>query len=235
MSVRTPNSATYGCRTRDRPGRSERGIQMVDYEDKQVIDGELLVPEEIYLTSGVHIGTQYKSADMKEFIYKVRQDGLYVLNIKKTDERIRAAAHFLSGFDPKRILVTSARQYGQKPAREFSKAIGAPAFAGRFVPGTLTNPINPHFIEPDVLVVTDPAADKQAVAEALNLGIPIIAMCDANNETRAVDLVVPTNNKGRRSLACVYWLLTREVLLARGDLKDPADYKLEIDDFEAKY
>ena len=196
---------------------------------------ELLVAEDIYLTSGVHIGTQQKSADMKDFIYKVRQDGLYVLDVKKTDDRIRATAKFLARFDPKRILVVSARQYGQRPAREFSKAIGAPAFAGRFVPGTLTNPINPHFIEPDVLVVTDPAADKQALAEALNLGIPIIAMCDANNETRNVDLVIPTTNKGRRSLACIYWLLTREVLLARGDLKDPADYKLEIEDFEAKY
>ena len=208
---------------------------MSEEEFETTVNADLLVEEDTYLTSGVHIGTQQKSADMKEFIYKVRQDGLYVLNIKKTDERIRAAAHFLAGFDPKRILVTSARQYGQRPAREFSKAIGAPAFAGRFVPGTLTNPINPHFIEPDVLVVTDPAADKQALAEALNLGIPIIAMCDANNETKSVDLVVPTNNKGRRSLACVYWLLTREVLLARGDIKDPADYKLEIEDFEAKY
>ena len=208
---------------------------MSDNDDVQIIDGELLVPEDVYLTSGVHIGTQYKSADMKDFIYKVRQDGLYVLNVKKTDERIRAAAHFLAGFDPKRIRVASARQYGQRPAREFSKAIGAPAFAGRFVPGTLTNPINPSFMEPDVLVVTDPAADKQALAEAMNLGIPIIAMCDANNETRNVDLVIPTNNKGRRSLACIYWLLTREVLVARGDIKDPADFKMEIEDFEAKY
>lgn len=207
---------------------------MVDNEDEQVIEGELLVPEDTYLTSGVHIGTQQKSADMKDFIYKVRQDGLYVLDVKKTDDRIRAAAHFLAGFDPKRILVASMRQYGQRPAREFSKAIGAPAFAGRFVPGTMTNPINPNYMEPDVLVVTDPAADKQALAEALNLGIPIVAMCDANNETRNVDLVVPTNNKGRRALACVYWLLTREVLLARGDLKDPAEFKMEIEDFEAK-
>lgn len=195
---------------------------------------ELLVAEDVYLTSGVHIGTQQKSADMKDFIYKVRQDGLYVLDVKKTDERIRATAAFLSRYDPKRILVVSARQYGQRPAREFSKAIGAPAFAGRFVPGTLTNPVNPGFIEPEVIVVTDPAADKQALNEALNLGIPIIAMCDANNETRNVDLVIPTNNKGRRALACVYWLLTREVLVARKDLKDPADFKMEIEDFEAK-
>ncbi|MDR2845732.1 MAG: 30S ribosomal protein S2 [Candidatus Methanoplasma sp.] len=204
-------------------------------EDESItVNNELLVPEDLYLTSGVHIGTQQKSADMKDFIYKVRQDGLYVLDVKKTDDRIRATANFLARYDPKRILVVSARQYGQRPAREFSKAIGAPAFAGRFVPGTLTNPVNAGFIEPEILVVTDPAADKQALNEALNLGIPIVAMCDANNETRNVDVVIPTNNKGRRALACVYWLLTREVLLARGDLKDPADFKLEIEDFEAR-
>jgi small subunit ribosomal protein S2 len=195
---------------------------------------ELLVPEDIYLTSGVHIGTQQKSADMKDFIYKVRQDGLYVLDVKKTDERIRAASKFLARFDPRRVLVVSARQYGQRPARVFSKAIGAPAFAGRFVPGTLTNPSMKGFVEPEVIVVTDPSADKQALNEALNLGIPIVAMCDANNETRNVDLVIPTNNKGRRALACIYWVLTREVLTARGDLKDPADFKMEIEDFEAR-
>ena len=158
---------------------------MTDEEIQPVNNADLLVAEDIYLTSGVHIGTQQKSADMKDFIYndmkdfiyKVRQDGLYVLDVKKTDERIRAAASFLSRYDPKRILVVSARQYGQKPAREFSKAIGAPAFAGRFVPGTLTNPTNPAFIEPEIIVITDPAADKQALNEALNLGIPIIAMC----------------------------------------------------------
>ena len=208
---------------------------MSDEETITTVNADLLVAEDTYLTSGVHIGTQQKSADMKDFIYKVRQDGLYVLDVKKTDERIRAAAAFLARYDPRRVLVVSARQYGQKPAREFSKAIGAPAFAGRFVPGTLTNPANPGFIEPEVLVVTDPAADKQALNEALNLGIPIVAMCDANNETRNVDLVIPTNNKGRRSLACIYWLLTREVLVARGDIKDPADFKMEIEDFEAKY
>ena len=203
-------------------------------EDSVKIETELLVSEDTYLTSGVHIGTQQKSADMKDFIYKVRQDGLYVLDVKKTDERIAAASTFLARFDPARVLVASARQYGQKPAREFSKAIGAPAFAGRFVPGTLTNPTNPSFMEPDVLVVTDPAADKQALNEALNLGIPIVAMCDANNETRNVDFVIPTNNKGRRALACVYWILTRQVLLARGDIKDPEDFKMEIEEFEAK-
>jgi small subunit ribosomal protein S2 len=194
---------------------------------------ELLVPEDVYLTSGVHIGTQQKSADMKDFIFKVRTDGLYVMDVKQTDVRIRAAAKFLSRFKADRILVVSARQYGQKPVRIMSKAIGAMYFEERLIPGSLTNPVLSRFIEPDVIVVTDPAADQQAVAEALNVGIPIVALCDANNETRNVDLVIPTNNKGRRSLACVYWLLTREILKERGQMVRDEDFKLGIDDFEA--
>jgi small subunit ribosomal protein S2 len=194
---------------------------------------ELLVPEDVYLTSGVHIGTQQKSADMKQFIFKVRSDGLYVLDVKQTDNRIRAVAKFLSRFDPDRIMVVSARQYGQKPVKIFTKTIGAKTVPGRFVPGSLTNPRLPEFIEPEVLMVTDPAADQQAIAEAMNVGIPIVALCDANNETRNVDLVIPTNNKGRRALACVYWLLTREILKEKGLLPSDEAFKLTIDDFEA--
>lgn len=194
---------------------------------------ELLVPEDVYLTSGVHIGTQQKSADMKKFIFKVRSDGLYVMDVKQTDARIRAVAKFLSRIQPDRILISSARQYGQKPAKVFAKTIGAKVFAGRFVPGTMTNPTLPEYIEPEVLLVTDPAADQQAVAEAMNVGIPIVALCDANNETRNVDLVIPTNNKGRRALACVYWLLTREILKEKGLIKSYDEFKLTMDDFEA--
>jgi len=197
------------------------------------IKTELLVPEDVYLTSGVHIGTQQKSADMKKFIFKVRSDGLYVMDVKQTDARIRAAAKFLARYKPENILVSSARQYGQKPAKMFAKTLGTKVFAGRFVPGTLTNPQLPEYIEPEVLLVTDPAADQQAVAEALNVGIPIVALCDANNETRNIDLVIPTNNKGRRALACVYWLLTREVLKEKGVLVNDEDFKLTMDDFEA--
>jgi len=203
-------------------------------EEKEHIGIEgLLVPEDIYHTSGVHIGTQQKSSSMKRFIYKVRADGLYVLDIKKTDNRIREAAKFLAKFEPDKILIVAARQYGQKPARLFGKAIGAQVMAGRFVPGTLTNPELRQFVQPKVLFVTDPAADQQALREAMNVGMPVVGLCDANNETRDVDLVVPTNNKGRRALATVYWLLTREVLKARGDVKEDSDFKPVIDDYEA--
>lgn len=193
----------------------------------------LLISEDQYLTSGVHIGTQQKSADMKSFIFKVRTDGLYVLDIKKTDGRIRGAASFLSKYDPQKILVVAARQYGQKPAKIFANTIGAKVFAGRFVPGTLTNPSLPVFTEPDILVVTDPAADQQALKEALNVGIPIVGLCDANNETKYVDFIIPTNNKGRRALATIYWLLTRQLLKERGDIKEDSEFELTVEDFEA--
>jgi len=205
----------------------------IEKEEQPTPKDTLLVPEETYLTSGVHIGTQQKSADMRPFIFKVRNDGLYVLDIKKTDERIKMASQFLAKYDPASVLVVSARQYGQKPVKLFAKATGCREMAGRFVPGSMTNPDLPKFYEPSVLLVTDPAADVQALKEGLNIGIPIIGLCDANNETKNVDLVIPANNKGRRSLAIIYWLLAREVLKLRGQIKEDSEFTMVIEDFEA--
>ncbi len=202
-------------------------------EEAQVQEQRTLIPEDQYLSSGVHIGTQQKSADMKRFLFKVRPDGLYMLDFRQTDQRIRVASNFMSRFEPEDILVVSARQYGQRPVRTFAKTLGTKYFAGRFVPGTLTNHNLSDFIEPQMLLVTDPAADQQAVREALNVGIPIIGLCDANNDTRSIDIVIPANNKGRKALATVYWLLAREYLKGRGTIAGNEDFKLAIEDFEA--
>ena len=202
-------------------------------EETRVQEQRTLIPEDQYLSSGVHIGTQQKSADMKRFLFKVRSDGLYMLDFRQTDQRIRVASSFMSRFEPEDILVVSARQYGQRPVRTFAKTLGTKYFAGRFVPGTLTNHNLSDFIEPQMLLVTDPAADQQAVREALNVGIPIIGLCDANNDTRSIDIVIPANNKGRKALATVYWLLAREYLKGRGTIAGNEDFKLTVEDFEA--
>ncbi|MES2153561.1 MAG: 30S ribosomal protein S2 [bacterium] len=194
---------------------------------------ELLVPEEEYLTSGVHIGTQHKTADMKPYIFRVRNDGLFVLDVAKTDSALRAAAQMISKYDPKRVLFVSQRQYGQKPVKECAKAVGATAIAGRFMPGSLTNPITPNFMEPEILILTDPLGDAQAMRESMNIKIPILGLVDSNNETKNLDIVIPANNKGRRSLAIIYWLLAREILLVRGDIKDRSEFTKSVDDFEA--
>ena len=189
-----------------------------------------LIPMDEYLAAGVHIGTQQKTEDMKRFIYRVRNDGLYVLDVQSTDERIRACAKFLARYQPANVLVVCARQYGQHPAEMFAKAIGAKDIVGRFIPGSLTNPDYMFFTEPDVVVVTDPIGDAQAVSEAIAIGVPVIAMCDTNNMTMDIDLVIPTNNKGRKALALVYWLLAREVVRERGE----QGFSYTVNDFESE-
>ena len=157
-------------------------------------EASLLLPFETYEENAVNIGTQQKSADMARFIDRVREDGLYLLNVNMTDSRIRTTATFLNKFDAPRIMVVSARQYGQRPARLFAEAIGAHSAVGRFIPGSLTNPALRSYVEPDIIFVTDPAADQQALKEAVNSGLPVVGIVDANNNLRNVDVAVPANN-----------------------------------------
>ncbi len=194
---------------------------------------ELLIDEDTFLTCGVHIGTKQKSKDMEPYVYKVRDDGLRILNVNKTSEKITEAANFLKDYEPKDVLVVSARQYGWKPAKKFADTCGFTCIAGRFTPGRLTNPEMQFFIEPKVIVLTDPAADAQAFREAINISIPVVAMCDSNNLTTDIDIVIPGNNKGRRSLALIYWLMAREILRINGALGSDEELDETIDDFEA--
>ncbi|MFQ5815374.1 MAG: 30S ribosomal protein S2 [Candidatus Hydrothermarchaeaceae archaeon] len=179
---------------------------------------ELLTTLDDYLAAGIHIGTSQKNADMNQYIYRVRADGLYVLDVKKTDERIRNAAKFLTRFKPENVLVVSRRQYGHKPIEDCAILTGTKAIAGRFIPGTLTNPALESFIEPEILLVTDPRGDEQALKEASDIGIPVVGLCDTDNATSGVDLVIPANNKGKKALVIVYWLLAREMLREKGAL-----------------
>lgn len=187
----------------------------------------LLVPIDEYIAAGIHIGTQQKNQSMMKFIYRVRTDGLYVLDMQATDERIRLAANFLASYDPHRVLIVSARQYGQFPAKMLAKAIGAKAMVGRFIPGKLTNPNLEGFYEPDVIFVTDPIGDAQVIKESVNIGVPVVALCDTNNSTSNVDFIIPTNNKGRVALSLVYWLIAREIAKKR-----EIPFYYELSDFE---
>ena len=195
---------------------------------------ELLIPLDKYLAAGLHIGTQQKTKDMERYIYRVRADGLYVLDVRKTNDRIVAAGKFLSKYDPDDVLVVSTRQYGQAPVKKFGQVTGAKTIPGRFIPGTLTNPNYGKFIEPKVLVVTDPRSDSQAIIEARQIGIPVVALCDTENLLGNVDIVVPVNNKGRKAIALVYWLLARQTLRGRGDLAEDQDLDIPSTDFELK-
>jgi small subunit ribosomal protein S2 len=198
-------------------------------------DVELLTPMDRFLAAGCHIGTQVKTQDMDFFVYRQRPIGLYVLDVRKTDERIRTAGKFIARFDSSKIVVVSGRVYGKRPVETFAYYIGANAFTERFVPGTLTNPniAGPRvYVEPELVILTDPRTDQQALSEAARIGVPVIALCDTDNQTTNVDLVIPSNNRGRKALALVYFLLTRQVLRERGTLTEEEETAFTAEDFE---
>ena len=195
---------------------------------------ELLLPRDTLLSAGIHIGTRMKTLDMEPFIYRVRPDGLFVLDVKKTDDRIRVAARFLSRYEHAKVAVAATRLYAHEPVKKFCELTGSTPIIGRFIPGQLSNPQYSSRIDPEVILVSDPRADAQAVKEASKVGIPIVALCSTDNEFVGVDLVIPTNNKGRRALAVIFWLLTRQILRERGELAADKDPAATIEDFEAK-
>ncbi len=203
---------------------------MVAEQQERVV--ELLVPLERYLSAGVHIGTHICTAFMKKFVYRVRPDGIYIFDIRKVDERIRVAAKFLARFPPDKIVAVSVRQYGQKPVQKFCTYVGCKAITGRILPGTFTNPMLEWYMEPEVIIVTDPRADSQAIDEAARMGIPVVALADTDNRIENIDLVIPCNNKGRRSLALIYWILAREILRERGQLQPGQDLPEPPEAFE---
>jgi len=190
--------------------------------------------EKYVLSTGMRVGTQVKTKFMIPFITKATNEGLYIIDSKKTLARIQTAAKFINRAVISKVLVCSGREYASTPIEKFCELTDATPMLGRFMPGTLTNPLLPYYIEPELVMVSDPQVDEQAVIEATNAGIPVIAISNTDNITSKVDLVIPANNRGRKSLAAIYWLLAREILLQKGQLKGDESMKYEIDDFETK-
>lgn len=209
-----------------------------DFDQEDVAQARLeepLIDMEQYLASGVHIGTRQKTGDMAPYVYRVRSDGLFVLDVRRSDERITAAANLIASYDPENVYAVSVRQYGQRPVSKFGGVTGVKVNAGRFIPGTLTNPSYEGYIEPKLLIITDPVADKQPLKEASNVGTPVIGICDTDNKTKNIDLVIPANNRGRKALALVYWLLSKQVLQERGDLGEGEEWNVPLEEFETKF
>ncbi|MEM5871428.1 MAG: 30S ribosomal protein S2 [Candidatus Aenigmatarchaeota archaeon] len=193
---------------------------------------QLLVDRAEYLSSGVHIGMKMCTKYMKQFVYKIREDGLAVFNLQMVDERLKAAANFLARFD--KIMVVSRKSNGMKPVEKFAEVVGGKAITGRFPPGTLTNPSFQDFYEPDVIFVIDPLIDRQAIIEAKKKKIPIVALCDTFNEPNDVDLIIPGNNNGKKAIALICWILAREILKNKKKISNNNEFKYTLKDFGAE-
>ena len=198
-------------------------------EQPEVIDIKKQV-----ISTGIRVGTQVKTKFMKQFIEKASPEGLYMLNIDMTLEKIKTCAKFINRVGAENIIACSGRQYAGIPIEKFCEMTGAKQLLGRFMPGTLTNPSLPYYVEPKLILISDPEVDVQALIEATNAGIPIIGIANTDNVTSKLDVIIPANNRGRKSLATIYWLLVRQILIEKGELKENESMKYEIDDFEAK-
>lgn len=191
---------------------------------------DMLVSADEYLTSGVHIGTKYKNGYSEKFIQRSRPDGLKILDTEIIDQRLKVLINLLSRYEPKDFVVMGRRENAKKPISVFAKLVGCDVFTGRYLPGKLTNASLESFKEYKVAILCDPLTDKNMLNEAFEQGIFTVGFCDTNNRTNKLDLAIPINNKGRRSLALAFYLLAKHYLANKGILQEK-DFKYSIDDF----
>ena len=191
---------------------------------------ESLVSVEEYLTAGVHIGTKYKNGFSNEFVHKSRADGLKVIDTAITDEKLKALINVVSKYEPSEVAIMGRRENAKKPLQMLKALVGFDVYTGRYLPGMMSNAELESYKEYKLVIVCDPLTDKNILEEAFDLGVFTAGFCDTNNKFSKLDLVIPINNKGKKSLGLALMILAKHYMINRGIIKEK-EFTYTLDDF----
>ena len=182
----------------------------------------------------VHIGSANLNTLMGEYVYGKGSNGECIFNLMKTWEKLTLAARVIAGIamkTPKDVVAVAGRETAHRAALKFQRYTQCTAIAGRYVPGSFTNQIQKKFMEPRLIIVSDPSVDHQALREAGYVNLPTIAFCNSDNQLNNVDIAIPCNNRSRLSVGLMWWMLTREILRYEGVLARDEKWDVMVDLF----
>jgi len=195
---------------------NEKKARDDDLKGDEKKDETILTPLEDYIKTASYLGTKVITPSMRKYVYRRRLDGLAILNTLLVDKKLKEGIDFVKHFKPEDWVLICKREAGWRAVKMFSELTGVRVFTKKYPAGILTNTELPNFFETKMILICDPWMDKNALKDAKRVRVPVAGICDTNNHTTDIDVVMIANNKSNKSLGLIFWLLAREYMKEHG-------------------